>query len=185
MSWIDPKTIYTILHLLGVALGAGGAFMSDVLFLMTTKDRNLDQSEFKILQIGSVVTWAGLGLLIISGVLLFTTNPAGYLESSKFITKMIIVGILTVNGIVFHVLHLPHLRQAIGQKLSTSEVFRKSSAVMYTSGAISVVSWVTALVLGGLRMIPISVPVALGIYGILVIIAMVVSELKRRRYLRE
>jgi len=184
MEWIDTKTIYTIIHIFGVALGAGGSFMADVLFVSATKDKVLDKSELSILKIGSAVTWAGLFILIISGALLFSIDPAAYISSDKFILKMIIVLIITINGLVFHLVHTPRLMKLKGKRLNTSEYFKKYSKSMYYSGAISIVSWVSALILGALRMIPVSVALGLLIYISLVIIAIIGSEIKRRQYLK-
>jgi len=183
MDWIDLKTFYTLLHLFGVTLGAGGSFMSDVLFITTTKDKVLDVSEFRILKNGSAVTWVGLLLLFISGVLLVSLDPQFYFNSDKFILKMIIVGVITLNGIVFHFIHTPRLKKLIGTQLSSSKEFKSYSMGMYYSGALSIVSWVSALILGGLRMIPISVFLGLVIYVGLILIAIVGAELKRRKYL--
>lgn len=183
MEWLETKTVYAVLHLLGVAIGVGGAFMSDVMFLTSTKDRILDASEMRMLKTGSVVTWTGLALLVISGVLLFSTDPAGYMVSSKFITKMIIILALTVNGVIFHVIHIPRLKQLVGTKLSEASLFIKSSRTMYISGAISVVSWALALILGGLRMIPISVGVAMLIYLGILVLAISVAEVQRKKFL--
>lgn len=184
MEWIDEKNIYTIIHFFGVAFGAGGAFMSDFMFLASSKDRVLDSGELRMLRTGSRVTWAGLILLIISGALLFSLHPEGYAASSKFITKMIIVLILTINGIIFHIVHLPRMRKLVGKKMTTSVLFKKHSRGMYMSGAISVVSWTFALVLGGLRMIPISVSLALMIYTAVVIMALLAAELQRKKFLK-
>lgn len=184
MDWIDLKTFYVLLHLFGVTLGAGGSFMSDVLFIATTKDKVLDSSEFSILKKGSMVTWIGLFMLIISGGLLVSLDPSFYFSSDKFILKMIIVSILTINGIIFHVIHTPRLKNLVGKHLSTSSEFRKSSKSMYYSGAISIVSWVSALILGGLRLIPVSVFIGLIIYLGLIVVAIIGAEIKRREYLR-
>lgn len=184
MEWIDTKTIYTILHLLGVTLGAGGSFMSDVIFITTTKDKVLDKSEFNILTKGSMVVWIGLLLLVISGALLFSLDPNTYLSSSKFILKMIIVGVIAINGLIFHIYHTRRLRSLVGEHLSVSADFIRYSRGMYYSGALSMVSWVSALILGGLRMIPVSVALGLGIYSGLVVCALIGAELKRRQYLK-
>lgn len=184
MDWIDIKTLYAILHLFGVTLGAGGSFMSDVIFISTTKDKILDSGELNILKKGSAVTWAGLLLLVVSGGLLFSLDPAAYLSSDKFILKMIIVGIIALNGIIFHFVHTPRLEQLVGKHLSTSSEFKKYSQSMYYSGAVSIVSWVSALILGGLRMIPISVFVGLIMYIGLIFVAILGAEIKRRQYLR-
>ena len=185
MDWIDIKTIYVLMHLFGVALGAGGSFMSDVLFVTTTKDKVLDRSELTILKKGSLVVWAGLFVLIISGALLFSLDPAGYLDSSKFILKMIIVGILTLNGLVFHFVHTPRLEKLVGKHLSKDAHFEKYSRGMYWSGAISIVSWVSALTLGGLRMIPVTVSVGLALYVLIVFAAMIGAEKQRRTFFKK
>ena len=108
MEFIDLKTIYTIMHVIGAVIGAGGAYLSDAIFFASTKDRTINKTEFKFMKLGSIFVWSGLALLFISGLLLFSTNPAGYMESSKFLVKMFIVFIIFVNGIFFHVFHLLH-----------------------------------------------------------------------------
>lgn len=184
MDWIDIKTVYTLLHLFGVTLGAGGSFMSDVIFISTTKDKILDSSELNILKKGSAVTWAGLLLLVVSGGLLFSLDPEAYLASDKFILKMIIVAIIGINGAVFHFIHTPRLDKMMGTNLSKSSFFKKCSKSMYYSGAISIVSWVSALILGGLRMIPVSVSIGLAVYLGLITIALIGAEIQRKQYIK-
>lgn len=183
MEWIDIKTIYIIIHLFGVAIGAGGSFMSDVLFISTTKDRVLNKTELGILKLGSLFVWIGLFLLIVSGALLFSLNPEAYMQSDKFILKMIIVLIIAINGIIFHVVHTPRLVMLEGKRLSMSSRFKKFSKGMYCSGAISVVSWISALVLGSLRSIPVNVVIGFSIYLFIVLIAIIGAEFERRKYL--
>lgn len=183
-DFIDPKTFYTLIHLLGVALGAGGALLSDIMFLVSTKDKIVQAGELRMLRVGSKATWFGLALLYISGYLLFSTNPEGYMASSKFISKMIIVGVLTVNGVFFHFIHLPHLKTLVNKNLARSRYFKRHSFGMYIGGVISVVSWILALLLGGLRSIPISVSQMLVIYLILIILGIFVAEFKRRHILK-
>lgn len=184
MEWIDAKTVFIIIHLFGVALGAGGAFTSDALFLFSTKDRLLDTSELALIKRGSLIVWIGVVLLLISGTLLFMLDPSGYLASSKFITKMIIVGVIIVNGIVFHTAHIQTLEKIVGKNISTSPLFIRRSIFLYASGAISVVSWIFTIVLGALRAIPLSVQTALLVYIGCVLIAICVSQIQRIRYLK-
>ena len=46
MEWdfINVKTLFLIAHLFGLALGAGGAFISDILFLKSVKDRKITKT---------------------------------------------------------------------------------------------------------------------------------------------
>lgn len=184
MDWIDTKTFYTIIHLFGVTLGAGGSFMSDVLFIATTKDKVLDKSELTVLKKGSLVVWVGLLLLFISGALLVSLDPAYYFSSDKFILKMILVGIITVNGVIFHFVHTPRLEKLVDQKLNNSLEFKKYSRGMYSSGAISITSWIIALTLGALRSIPVTLFIGLLLYLFAVSIAIAGAEFERRRDLK-
>lgn len=181
-SYLDPKTIYTILHLLGVALGAGGAYVSDVIFLSAIKDRKIDETEGRMIKLGSTVTWVGLLLLIVSGVLLVTTDVAGYLASSKFQLKMLIVGVLTINGIIFHWRHIPLLEYLGGKQLRMSKKYIERSNSMYMSGAISVVSWTAAIVLGALRGLPVSFVAGVVIYLLVCGFAILVALKKRQQF---
>jgi hypothetical protein len=170
METIDLKTIYTILHLFGVAIGAGGAFMSDAMYLSSVKDKRLLPTEARFLRLGGFMVWSGLFLLVISGILLFSTNPAYYLASDKFLLKMITVGIITVNGLVFHLIHLPVLHRTTDKEaMHTDDEFKKKSLMIYVSGGISAVSWSAAIILGALRSLPVSLPLGLLTYVLLIL----------------
>ena len=88
---MEIKVIWTILHLLGVAIGAGGAFASDFIFFQSIKDKKITETEMGFIENSSKMVWLGLFILVASGLGLFMLNPDQYLSSSKFITKMIIV----------------------------------------------------------------------------------------------
>src|SRR3990167_9338122 len=113
LSFIDARGWFGLLHLLGIALGAGGAYMSDLMFLFSAKDRVFSASEIKFMKLGSRMVWAGLALLIVSGIALVIIRPEIFLKSEKFWAKITIVGIILINGIIFHLVHLPRMtRQA-------------------------------------------------------------------------
>ena len=52
-DFIEIKTVYTILHLFGIAIGAGGAFASDLIFFKSIKDGKLSNTEFGFMEMGS------------------------------------------------------------------------------------------------------------------------------------
>jgi ABC-type xylose transport system permease subunit len=182
-DFIDAKTVYTIVHLLGVAFGAGGAFISDGMFFASLRDKQLSETEFRFLKIGGNFVWFGLFLFFVSGVLLTSLDPERYFASSKFIAKMVIVGVIVVNGIIFHMTHLKRLKKCIGVYLPSSRDFQKYSKAMYISGAISVVSWTFALVLGAFRSVPYSPIDILLVYGLAVVVAIAGALFMRKRFL--
>ncbi len=169
--FFDVKTVLTIFHLFGVVFGAGGAAASDIMFFSSVKDHKITKTEARFLHLGSMMTWFGLALLALSGLGLFMTNPEGYMQSSKFIAKMIIVAIITLNGAIFHYDHIPWLHKHVDMPLVSADQFTRKAPFLIISGAVSVTGWLAALILGSLRMIPFTVPQALGGYAVFLLIA--------------
>ncbi len=181
--FVNFKTLFVILHLFGVALGAGGAFMSDGMFFIAIKDRFLSLKELEFMRLGSTITWVGLALLYVSGAALFMSNPAVYAESSKFITKMFIVLMLTINGVYFHLSHIPFLNSRADKKFSDLPDLKKKRAYLLASGVVSVVSWSLAIILGALRSIPFTVAQGISLYLVLVVVGIGVAIIFRDHFL--
>lgn len=181
---MDLKTIFVIIHLLGTAAGAGGAFVTDLMFTYSTKDKILDEKEINFISLGSRAVWIGIFIIVLSGIALFALNPERYLASAKFQAKMTIVAILLVNGVIFHKKHLPLLRSQIGKNLLASEEFVKKSAGLYLSGAISITSWISAFALGALHSLPYSYFTIIAVYLLILAIAAISSQFARKMFLR-
>lgn len=150
-------TAYLILHLLGVAVGAGAALTGDLLFFVALSDKKISKDEFNILKSTSTFVWIGLTLLVFSGIGLFTLNSVELLSSSKFLAKMTIILILMINGLIFGVKHLPIIESRIGKKFfGRRKVKPNEYSLLFASGVVSVVSWVYAIVLGVFANLPFS-----------------------------
>ncbi len=141
------------LHLVGLALGFGGALVSDVMFFSSIKDKRISKQELHFMQLGGRMVWIGLIILFLSGIGLVWFKPA-LLASSKFLLKMVVVTVIAINGAVFHLRHLPHLRDHVELPFHNSESFLARSHLLTISGAISVVSWFSAAFLGSLPGVP-------------------------------
>jgi hypothetical protein len=72
--------------------------------------------EAEIMKFMAKVVFIGLGFAAVSGALLFYTDPAKYLASSKFPAKMVIFCIITLNGIALHNYMLPRLIHVVFSK---------------------------------------------------------------------
>ena len=180
LGFIDLKTLLLVFHLFGVALGAGGAIFSAVIFTKVMHDGKVTKNELDFIELASLLVSIGLGLLILSGISLFLTNPEGYLESTKFLAKMTIIGVLVVNGVLIHSLHVPVLRQHINDFLPDVTHFKRRSMYMYAGGAISMTSWGAALVLGVFRSVPYSYETIMLIYGVVLVLAIVTALALRK-----
>lgn len=172
---MELKTIYTIMHIFGAVLGAGGAYVSDIMFLSSVKDEVISRTELRFLKIGSYFVWTGLTLLILSGLLLFSTNPTGYLASAKFLIKMFIILVIFINGLIFHLVHLPRIHRHMGSHYPSSDEFIRKKNFLIASGVVSVTSWTFALILGSLRSIPIEFTTALIAYIAFEILAIFIT----------
>lgn len=177
---MNIKAVFVIFHLLGVILGAGGAFLSDLMFLRSVKDSKITKTELGFLKLGGNLVSIGLIVLIISGVLIFATNPLFYVASSKFMAKMTIVLIITINGVVLHKVHMKRMERHVDHHFPSSDEFCRNRWKMMVSGAVSIVSWISALILGSLKAVPYSYFVIiftyLGILSIAIAGSLIVLE---------
>ncbi|MEX0933471.1 MAG: hypothetical protein WDZ74_01825 [Candidatus Paceibacterota bacterium] len=182
-EFITLKIVYVTLHVFGVAIGAGAAYMNDIIFMSSMKDRVLSSVEIRILSLLSKVVWFGLGLLVVSGILLFLLDPVTYSVSTKFLAKMTIVAVLLINGVVFHRAHLPLLKSIENKVLTNYSRFQKGSSLLVVSGAISIVSWSFAILFGVLRVIPYSYVTIMSVYVGVMCVAIGVALIVRKKFL--
>lgn len=184
---IEWHTIFLIGHIVGVALGVGGATSSDLIFFRSLADGTLDRSELKLLRSMSMLIWCGLALLIASGIgilcLAHAENPTlGFIPSEKVAAKLSVVGILTLNGLVFATIIQPILDSLEGKRL-TPALLRPHLSLILTCGAISVTSWYTALILGAIGRVDVSYGFVMGTYLGVLLSAILVAQFVGRWYL--
>lgn len=170
--FVSIKTFSMILHVLSVVMGMGGALIADLLFSFYTKDKKLRPSEIKTLALLSKVVWYSLLAIIISGSFVFLSDPAKYMASAKFLTKMSIIGVLTFNGVVLGNIVWPHV-VARSFFFSPKEKFMRQLA--FSCGAISVTSWIASCILGTMSKVPMTYSALMSIYLILILGAVSIS----------
>jgi uncharacterized membrane protein len=145
----EYKSYVTLLHLLGFAIGVGGATISDILFLRFLKDFKITIEEKEILKVMSQIVWVGLFIIVISGIGLFLPESERLLDSAKFLTKMVVIGVIIINGALLNLLITPKLL-TIAWKTNGIDIrsTTRMSAWAFVFGAVSFVSWYTAFFLG-------------------------------------
>jgi len=142
---MDLQQIFVTIHLLGFALGLGGATIGDIVFIKALRTNNLSEEVFGFFKTNSRIIWIGLGLLIISGLSIFTIiyleqGSLSLLASSRWQAKLTLVAIVTLNGLFFKLKIFPILKKLIHQPLSIQNI----SPIIWKlviSGTISIVSW--------------------------------------------
>ena len=127
------------LHHVGTILGFVGAIAAAVLMLgLKTDEKRLRRG--RIARRIAPVTWCGIILLIVSGVMLTVDNPAGY--SLQLVIKHVFVLIILVDAFFIHFRFFPRYFNRIG----TPE-FDENYARMRRVGTLSVASWIIVLAL--------------------------------------
>lgn len=159
--------VVLILHIMGVAIGVGGATATDPLFLSSIRNRKITSDQLVLLHAVSRVVMGGLALVILSGIALVWLQPE-VLADGTFLAKMCIVFVIAANGFVYHRWVLPRLEGCVDQRMG-EEFLSRRLPLMTSSGALSSVSWYSALILGASLHFPI--PFALAINGYLVLAA--------------
>jgi len=165
-------------HLLGLALGLGGATATDFFFFRFLRDLRISKTESSNLQALSQVIWFGLVLLIVSGLALFFADPVRLAASSKFLVKVVAVAVIVVNGAFLNLSITPkliHISFGDPHKHQQGEL-RHDRRLAFALGGISLSSWYTAFVLGLMRQVPLSLGALLLIYLAVLVVAITVSQ---------
>jgi len=146
---VSLKTPLLMLHLLGLVLGIGGLVVGDVLIFRILKTDKVSKGEVDALNfVGRFVT-TGLALLWLSGIgflLFYAVFSQETLGNPKIWAKVLIVSVLTLNGFFIHRFILPQLQSNIGKALFSGQ--NSLADLLIVPGAVSVVCWGIAFVMG-------------------------------------
>lgn len=173
----EYKKVSVITHVFAVIVGMGSALVSDVLFNVYIKDKKINPTENSTLEVLSKIIWISLGVIMLSGIALFLSDPSAYSTSDKFLLKIVIVGFIIINGYLFARVTHGSLRKLNFTDTNRHHKYVRIRRLSFAFGAISLISWLTAFILGSVRSIPISFWQGLAIYGILVLGGIVASQL--------
>lgn len=165
---------WIIIHNIGFILGLGGATITDIFFFRFLKDGTISESEKGTMDTLSNVIWVGLAILVVSGLMLYLPEQSRLDVSPKFLLKVIVVSVLTINGVFLNLLVAPRMRSFSFLQTEPARHFRR---IAFALGAISITSWYTAFLLGSLRTINLPLREGVGIYIAIVIAAVVGSQI--------
>jgi hypothetical protein len=176
---MDIREVFGVIHLIGFALGLGGASISDVMFFRAIGDKKVSAEELGTLRVLSRVIWVGITLLILSGVgfltVMYLDNNGSIpiLSSPKFQMKLTLVAIVVANGFVFLKVVFDKIRQiGIAPFVNNSTIW-----LLAVTGTVSFVSWYGILAMVSLpRTFRPPYILLLGTYLIIVFIGSLVSR---------
>jgi hypothetical protein len=171
-----------IVHNIGFILGVGAATITDIFFFRSLRDNTISQEEKETMDTFSTIIWAGLGILIVSGIAMYLPEQLRLAVSAKFLLKLVVVGVIIINGIFLNMIVSPHMRRLTFSGEVPARRFRR---LAFALGGISFTSWYVAFFLGSLRKIHIAfIPAVLG-YGVLLVGVVVGSQIMERYITRK
>jgi uncharacterized membrane protein len=173
----SQKVWWVIIHNIGFILGLGSATITDIFFFRFLKDGVISQEEKETMDTLTNVIWVGLAILIVSGLALFLPEQARLAVSSKFLLKVVVVGVIVFNGILLNMFVGPHMRRLSFEGTLPARRFRRFA---FALGGISFTSWYLAFLLGSLRTINIDFALALIGYAIIILGVIVGSQIAER-----
>jgi hypothetical protein len=141
------------LHFIGLAFGLGGAAVADFTFSKAIKmgDR-ISPETVNWMRSFSKIVWIGIGILSISGIGLFLTHPKVYLTSPGFLAKMLFVLVLIINGLFLNFYTTARLTTFnFSERYQRRDAAWKARKLSFVFGAISSVSWYSALLVAMFR----------------------------------
>jgi uncharacterized membrane protein len=149
------KPIIVILHALAAGIGVGATTITDVFFFKFLKDYKISEGEEDVLHTMSQILWIALGVLIVTGVSLYLPNTEVLNQSSKFLLKVFVVGVITVNGIILNLVISPRLATICfgGEHNHHPGELHYLRRLAFACGAISITSWYIAFILGSIKKI--------------------------------
>lgn len=150
---MELQILLGIAHIIGVALGVGGATVSDIFFIRILKTKKISQLDFQNLRVLSRIVWAGITILILSGLSLLwlmyeNSGSIALLNSPRFLAKLTLVAVVTVNGFIFHFHVFPKLKALVGK----DHALAKKTWLLAITGATSGASWYSIVLIAMLRL---------------------------------
>jgi hypothetical protein len=169
---MDINSFLILGHIVGTAIGVGGATVTDMLFFRSIRDGKISHDEYLTLKLLSKIIMTGFIILVLSGLGFFallylnTGSLAGMPD--RMSAKLYVVAIIFLNSRVLAYKVLPLIKRSIGKEIQP--ILEKNSFLVLTSGGLSIISWYSTVLLGSWREIPFSTIQILGIYLSLVLV---------------
>ena len=181
------KTLVCFVHLLSACLAVGSVLLQDYALYRNLGKRLKKKDVIELTRAMQVISLSLIALWL-SGIALVTlgylAEPETYLTNQKLWAKVLVVAILTINGMALHRVVFPQLKA--GTELLRLRASEFARAVFF--GAISTVSWLFACYLGIARPWNYSLELfsILQVYGLIIAMALtggvVIFRLSARRY---
>lgn len=140
---LEWREALVALHLLGFALGIGGATVADLVFFRFMKDFYISESERDIIRLLSQALWVGLFVVVISAIGLYLPAQSG--QVPYFWPEMALLAVIAAIDATFSLVVMPRLVVAATnhRTLCVSQV-ASLRRFAFALGSVSFVTWYAA-----------------------------------------
>ena len=148
---LDFRQYFLVAHIFALALGLGGAIMTDFMFMRFLKDNKVSPDEKETLDGLSMVIWTGFGLLVVTGLGLFIPNMQGLLRTPVFLAKLTSLAVILVNACFLNFYIAPKLTTiSFDNPAMNAPAINRARKLSPVFGGISMVSWLYTFFLGAM-----------------------------------
>lgn len=185
----DNQRIVLTFHLLAVAIGLGGATITDLLFFNFLRDFKISKKEKEVMGVLSNLIMAAMLLLFVTGIALYLSDMPRFSVSTAFFSKTVIVAVLTINGVLMHAYVAPRMINIsfLKREFKPGHVMHRLRAIAFAMGAVSFTSWYFIFFLSMLKgLLPEHLDHShiLGTYAAVVFCAVIGSQVMQKMYHR-
>jgi hypothetical protein len=164
----------------GIILGLGAATILDLLIVRFLMAGRVDPVHVAVVKFCSGLVTLGLIILWISGsayLLHYWAFDPGLIGNPKVWSKIVIVGVLTINGVFIHSRVLPIVAAQQGRSLFEGLATGQKRMLLFF-GTVSATSWYVPLLLGAMPQLNFVVPATsiLAAYTLLLLFGLTATQ---------
>ena len=157
MEWITSLKIswyfvFVVAHVFGLVIGLGACTVTYVIGAYGMLKPSILPKATGVFKIISLIVWAGLFILIASGILLVIYSGDIYgdaIKSNLFYLKMALIVVEIINGLFLNLVVTPAMEDAVVlENFEKTPQFRRAQIIGVIGGGISATCWYGAFILG-------------------------------------
>ncbi len=141
---LEPYTILRFLHFAGAVIAVGAVTVTDSMLLLLHFKERFAPVFAKLSSVLSLVVWFGLFLLSTTGIYLISQYPEN-VHGWFFQTKIVLVSIVVLNGIVLNEKVNPRFKQLSDGWTEDSVKVTRFERFAGVFALISIIGWWTIL----------------------------------------
>ena len=154
--WLSLKIswyfVLVVAHVFGLVIGLGACTVTYVIGGYGMLKPKIMPSAVGVFKLISVIVWAGLGILIVSGILLLIVSHQTYgdaIKSKLFYLKMFLIVVEIINGLFLNLVVTPAMEKAAKlENFEKTPEYRHAQVIGAVGGFISSTCWYGAFALG-------------------------------------